>query len=400
MDALRKAEEAKRLASEPAVSGLTLAPLSPSASPLPDLAQHVDALDAGLSAARETPGRRPTPAAAANGQQPGERETAKRSTVRNAFAAKAPPTQRRGLWLLLALAAVAAIGLGAYVWWQLQALSGGLRPLPAVAPAPAAATRAAPAPPAPATPSAAATAQPTAPPPLSPPAAPTARPTAAEASARSEPRARPSRPSPAADQTAPARPLRLSKSAAQPPLERAYDGLQAGRFDEAQRDYEQVLRGDAKNTDALLGLATIAARQGLSEQAQGYYLRALESDPNDATAQAGLSNTRGQADPGLAESRLKSALAGQPESSALHFALGNVYSRQSRWSEAQQAYFKAYSSDPENADFIFNLAVSLDHLHQNPLAVQYYQMALKTAETKPTSFDRIQVKARVLELQP
>ena len=392
MDALRKAEEAKRLASEPAVSGLTLAPLSPSASPLPDLAQHVDALDAGLSAARETPGRRPTPAAAANGQQPGERETAKRSTVRNAFAAKAPPTQRRGLWLLLALAAVAAIGLGAYVWWQLQALSGGSRPLPAALPAPAqVAPAVAPTPalaPAPAV---------TAPPAAAAPPTP-ATPTAAEASARSEPRARPSRPSPAADQTGPARPLRLSKSAAQPPLERAYDGLQAGRLDEAQRDYEQVLRSDAKNTDALLGLATIAARQGQSEQAQGYYLRALESDPNDATAQAGLSNTRGQADPGLAESRLKSALAGQPESSALHFALGNVYSRQSRWSEAQQAYFRAYAAEPDNADIIFNLAVSLDQLHQNRLAAQYYQRALGSSGAR--SFDSHQVKQRILELQP
>ena len=103
-------------------------------------------------------------------------------------------------------------------------------------------------------------------------------------------------------------------------------------------------------------------------------------------------------------SRLKTALGNQPDSPDLYFALGNLYAQQSRWSEAQQAYFRAYAGDPDNADFLFNLAVSLDHLHQNKLAAQYYQMALKTAEangsTRPVSFDRIQVRARISELQP
>lgn len=77
-------------------------------------------------------------------------------------------------------------------------------------------------------------------------------------------------------------------------------------MDEAQRGYENVLRGDAKNTDALLGLATIAARQEKMERAQAFYQYALESDPNNATAQAGVINTKGQTDPEMSGSRLKS----------------------------------------------------------------------------------------------
>ena len=161
-----------------------------------------------------------------------------------------------------------------------------------------------------------------------------------------------------------------------------------------------VLRNDNKNIDALLGMATLAAHQGQNEWAQAYYLRALESDPNDPTAQAGLINIRGASNPGASESQLKTALASQPESSALYFALGNLYARQERWSEAQQAYFRAYSNEPNNADFIFNLAVSLDHLHQNKLAAQYYQMALNAAGTATPSFDKKQANARLLDLQP
>ena len=49
--------------------------------------------------------------------------------------------------------------------------------------------------------------------------------------------------------------------------------------------------------------------------------------------------------------------------------LGNQLAQQGRWSEAQQEYFKAFASEPDNADFAYNLAVSLDHLRQPKLAL-------------------------------
>ena len=321
-----------------------------------------------------------------------------RDAARNTFAAQSPLQRRRVTRLALAIITVTASGLLAYFWWQQPAVPGSQRPAPAPPQAQAPATDATPtlppveSPPAPATPPPAATLQPTAAPRMAPRAAASATPSAS--------RARPPATATKVAAAAPTPSLRLNKSSAPAPLETAYDELQAGRLDAAQRDYELVLRSDAKNTDALLGLATIAARQGQNELAQSYYLRALESDPNDATAQAGLSNTRGQADPGLAESRLKSALASQPEASALHFALGNLYSRQRRWSEAQQAYFRAYAADPDNADVIFNLAVSLDQLRQNKLAAQYYALALDGSRAQRASFDAQQVRRRILELQP
>ncbi|MEF8711632.1 MAG: hypothetical protein V5B38_23520 [Candidatus Accumulibacter propinquus] len=67
---------------------------------------------------------------------------------------------------------------------------------------------------------------------------------------------------------------------------------------------------------------------------------------------------------------------------------------------AQQAYFQAYALEPDNADHLFNLAVSLDHLRQHKLAVQYYRMALSAAETRRGAFDRNAAGKRILELQP
>ncbi|HRD89542.1 MAG TPA: tetratricopeptide repeat protein, partial [Accumulibacter sp.] len=183
-------------------------------------------------------------------------------------------------------------------------------------------------------------------------------------------------------------------------LDRAYDDWQAGRVDEAERAYEQVLRRDPRSADALLGLAAIAVRQGRYERAQNLYLRVLESDPADPTAQAALINLHGGGDGGQSESRLKTLLAAQPDSPPLHFALGNLYSRQRRWSDAQQAYFQAYALDPDNPDYLFNVAVSLDHLRQGKLALQYYRMALSAADLSRAAFDRNAARQRILELQP
>ena len=184
-------------------------------------------------------------------------------------------------------------------------------------------------------------------------------------------------------------------------IDQAFDALNADRLDDAQRNYQRALRDDPHNTDVLLGLASIALRRGQAEVAQAHFIKILELDPNEASAQAGLASLRSQNEPDQTESRLKIALSSQPESAPLHFALGNLYARQQRWSEAQQAYFKAYANGNDNPDYLFNLAVSLDHLHQNKLAAQYYQMALTaSAASNGFAFDKEQTKRRILELRP
>jgi tetratricopeptide (TPR) repeat protein len=160
-----------------------------------------------------------------------------------------------------------------------------------------------------------------------------------------------------------------------------------------------VLRSNPDSRDALLGLAAVETQARRYDAAEGYYMRLLELDPRDAHAQAGLIGLRGQIDPLAAESRLKNMIAAQPEASFLHFSLGNQFAAQGRWAEAQQAYFQAYTSDPDHADFAYNLAISLDRMHQTKPALEYYRRALALAEGHPVSFDKAQVSNRVLQLE-
>lgn len=151
-------------------------------------------------------------------------------------------------------------------------------------------------------------------------------------------------------------------------LTRAYQAFQKGQNQRAKRLYQQILNKHSKNRDALLGLAAIAQRSDQTQAAEYYYQQILKYYPDDSLAQMGL-NAVQQASPQSSESQIKMLLDQSPQSAYLHFSLGNVYAQQKRWREAQQAYFDAHRFDEQKADYAYNLAVSLEYLHQSKAAL-------------------------------
>jgi len=184
-----------------------------------------------------------------------------------------------------------------------------------------------------------------------------------------------------------------------PQVASGYAAYMAGDLQKARTDYQQALREEPSNRDALLGLAAVEMREQHYDLADGYYQRVLRDDPRDPSAQAGMLALRSQQlDPVLVESRIKSLLAADRDATVLQFTLGNEYALQGRWAEAQQSYFKAFAADPENPDFAFNVAVSLDQLHQPKLALEYYRRALALAQKRSASFDSETARTRVAQL--
>lgn len=405
MDALKRAETAKQEAAraqfgmepgqgpEPALS---LEPLPgetplPGGNPLPDLAHYIDAVDADLAS---TLPPKSTPLPGALPRSPAN-EPSNRQAVRNAFAAKQAPAAhspaRRPLWLALGALVLAGVGIGGYVWYQLDTLDRGSR---AIAPVVARAVAPSPLPPAPPLP----------PSPVVPPQAIAESPTPHDAAPalfapRREAVAVPTTAEPDANPI----PIRLTRSqpTVDPALTRGHASLQRGEIELARREFEQTLRRDPNNTDALLALAGIAQQQGRLADAESLRQRVLVANPADPAVQAAaLSGPAADADPQGAESRLKGLLSATPESAPLNFALGNLYARQNRWPEAQQVYFNAVAADADNPDYLFNLAVSLDHLRQPRLAAQHYRLALEAAGRRPAAFDRAGAEKRLAELDP
>ncbi|MGD9788654.1 MAG: tetratricopeptide repeat protein [Sulfuricellaceae bacterium] len=367
------------LSLEPAPPKAEFAEAAPSVSPSPQ---------------PEPPKPEPKPEAAAKpaaSPTPSRPAPTPQQSARNVFAAKAGATGKRA-----ALAPSRLIVLGVAAVGLLSALGGGiylyreLNPQPQVIPlTPAPVPR-----PAPQTP--------TPPPQALPVAAANEAPPATEAPVPPAPP--PRREAPPAEPAIPqeSAAIRIQRGAStgqvNPSLSRAYQALLAGDLNQAQEEYRKILRSDRNNRDALLGMAVIHERRGDAETAAGIYSRLLELDPNDGTAQARLTALGASTDPVRGESRLKTLLAQQPDSDTLHFALGNLYAAQARWPEAQEAYFHAFQKQPGNPDYLYNLAVSLDHLGQNKLALDYYRRALAAAG-RPHAFAADAVKTRIGALE-
>lgn len=323
-----------------------------------------------------------------------------RNAAGNVFAAKEAgkkPAGNKVFAIVVGVATIAAAaGIGGYFWWQLQPkglsaaapvgslpnqpIARPVLPAPGLAPPPTAAAVAAAVPATTADSAPAKMPEATAVPP-----APSfaAAPAPAAASVKTISR------NAAANEEDQDSPIRVTKTHLQvnPILGRGYDALNRGDLAAASNNYANVIKVDPKNTDALHGMAAISLRQNQSAQAEQWYKQILVANPKDEVAMSALIEIYSKSNPAAAESRLKAIVAEHAEATSPQVALGNLYSTQQRWQEAQQAYFAAYATQPDNPDVLFNLAISLEHLRQPRLARQYYTEALQAARRNPARFD-------------
>ena len=456
LEALKKAEKAKEEAqrrasadASPAADSAASAPAAAAAErkpvvtrdKLPDISAQLEIVSddfepvaAPAAPALELePAAKSAPAAAANAPGAATRrgappaDEAGRATARKVFEAKfREPNPRMPFYITLGVLGLFAVGTGVYFWAQLRPPAPLVNLDPKRPPEAAVAERAPAVPRAgtptasPATPEAtipglpgapapsAAPAVPPAPSPVAAPRSPVRAPASEAAerlSAPEQPKLAP-RPLARLPATAPAAAPALPHATAarsapevNPYVQSGYAAYEAGDLGKARGDYEQALRDEPANRDALLGLAALDVRAGRYESAEALYLRLLAVDPRDPEAQAALLSLRaGRADPLATESRVKSLLATEPDAPSLNFTLGNQLAQQNRWAEALEQYLKAYTADPGNADYAYNVAVGLDHLHRGREALDYYRRALTLARTRGASFDAAAVQARAAQL--
>jgi len=388
LEALKKAEKAKeeaqrreRAGAQDATPAEPAAPPPPSAAPtpqpvvtrdqLPDVRQPL-ALEEDAPTAKPAPAAPPQRRAEPRADAQAAERDAQRNSARKVFEAKfREPNPRLPFFITMGALGVFAVGTVIYFWMQ-------LRPAPALVNAN---------PPRPSNETQIAAAD------LKP--APTVVAPQAPASAI------PGLPASSTPPPAPARPTVQPAPQPQvhPNIATGYAAYVAGDLVAARAEYEKALKEEPSNRDALLGMAALDVRAGRFETAEAGYLRLLQADPRDAHATAALIALRaGRGGAQNAESRVKSMLADSPGSHVLNFTLGNEFAQQGRWAEAQQEYFKAFSAEPDNADFAYNLAISLDHLRQPKLALDYYQRAIALAKARGARFDLAAAESRVAQL--
>ena len=192
-------------------------------------------------------------------------------------------------------------------------------------------------------------------------------------------------------------------AAVNPDVAAGYSALQGGDLNGATQAYERALRADPTSRDALLGVATIQLRLNRVDAAEASFRRVLRLHPQDSYAAAQLAALQAGSDPLGALSQVNSLIAREAggadaSNSALPFIQGNQLAAQGRWNEAQQAYFNAHRADPNNPDFCYNLAVSLDRIHESRLARDFYAKALELARSRAAGFDTTRAQTRLGQL--
>ena len=182
-------------------------------------------------------------------------------------------------------------------------------------------------------------------------------------------------------------------------LDQAWQAYESAKYVDAARMYNDVLAIEESNRDALLGLGAIAVIEKNHVKAREVYLSLLNLDPRDPIATAALAGLHSSKESlETDKDYLISMLDKNPGAHHLNFALGNVYAQLNQWIEAQKYYFNAWQQDSDNADYLFNLAVSMDQLSKEQQAVDFYKDSLLKAANKQVSFSRDAVKKRIDEL--
>jgi len=182
-------------------------------------------------------------------------------------------------------------------------------------------------------------------------------------------------------------------------LDAAWLEYENGQYVEAEMLYKEVLSIEGKNRDALLGLGAIAVVEKNNSKARDIYLSLLKLDPRDPIATAAMASLhRDESSLKSDEEHMLTMQQKNPDAPHLNFALGNIYAQQNEWKSAQQYYFNAWQKDIDNADYIYNLAVSMDQLGKSQQAISFYKNCLDKSANRQVRFSREAVAKRVNEL--
>jgi len=151
----------------------------------------------------------------------------------------------------------------------------------------------------------------------------------------------------------------------------------AGRLDQAEAAYRQVLRADAGNFPALHMLGYLKAQQGRYEDAITLLNKALKKNPGDATALGHYAHALMAAQRlGEALAAFDRVLAGQPNNFEALYNRGVILSQMQRPAEAIAALDRALALQPNIALLHFNRGVVLGELQRHREALESYDRAV------------------------
>jgi tetratricopeptide (TPR) repeat protein len=160
-------------------------------------------------------------------------------------------------------------------------------------------------------------------------------------------------------------------------LQQAVAAHQRGLLTQARTAYEEVLRRQPTNFDALHLLGVVALQSGDPQKSVELIERAISVGPRSPVAHSNLGNAwNAQGQPQRALKSYEAALALKPDYADAHFNRGVVLVDLQRWSEALEAFDRVLALQPGHAQALYNRGNAQQALGLLHDAVASYDRAL------------------------
>jgi tetratricopeptide (TPR) repeat protein len=160
-------------------------------------------------------------------------------------------------------------------------------------------------------------------------------------------------------------------------INRALALHRAGRLNEAEALYRQILQSDPEQPDALHLLGIIALQTGHNDTAVDYLRKAVDRRPQVADYHYNLGLAfAGLEKPAEAAGHFRQAIALKPDFAEAYNNLGNALREQGDLEGAAHHYRRGLELDPANAALHNNLGVALHNSGSNEEAIGHYRRAI------------------------
>jgi tetratricopeptide (TPR) repeat protein len=174
----------------------------------------------------------------------------------------------------------------------------------------------------------------------------------------------------------PAVQVRTVSQAAQDTVGTAYSALVRGEYDTALGFYQKALKEEPHSVLALLGRGTALQKLGRKDEARSSYEQALKFDPENREALSNLTALEGERTPGDALRRLMDLEHDYPNFSPIKAQIGMVYARMEDFDGALDYLRRALTIAPDAALYQYNIALVLDRMGRRDEAVFAYDRTL------------------------
>lgn len=191
--------------------------------------------------------------------------------------------------------------------------------------------------------------------------------------------------------------VREVSQAARSNVAAGYDALVRGSYETALSSYDDALKEEPSSVMALLGRGAALQKLGRGPEAQAPYDQVLKLDPQNREALTNLTSILAERSPQEALARLIELERQYPSFSPIKAQIGLAYAKAGSLPQALDYLRRAVTLAPDTVMYHYNMALVLDHMGRADQAVSSYERVLASISggRGPTELSATEIERRV-----